>query len=70
MKNDPQGGTETKAKAEALQGYIAEQNAKGKKLWGGIVVPRYGGLVLNQSVVYDWGKTRQDDWADWIRLGF
>lgn len=69
-ENDPQGGTETKAKAEALQGYIAEQNAKGKKLWGGIVVPRYGGLVLNQNAVYDWGKTRHDDWADWSRLGF
>jgi type III restriction enzyme len=32
----------TKAKAEALQRYIKEENQKGKNLWGGIVVPPKG----------------------------
>jgi len=51
-EGDRDGITYTKAKAEKLQEYISEQNKKGKKLFGGIVVRRNGRWRINQNSKY------------------
>ncbi|MBI2641273.1 DEAD/DEAH box helicase family protein [Candidatus Roizmanbacteria bacterium] len=65
---DRDGKTYTKAKAEALCKYIANQ--KNKKLFGGIVIQRNHGWLINDSENYNWDKCEQDDWTDWIPLIF
>lgn len=65
---DRDGATYTKAKAEALQAYIKDQNAKGKKLLGGIVIRRKDGWKINHKDRYDWPRCERDDWTDWIPL--
>lgn len=62
---DRDGMTNTKAKAEKLQEYIKEQNKKGKRLFGGIVIEKNGRWRINQNAKYDWGKCEQNDWSDW-----
>ena len=54
-----------KAKAEALQKYIDEENKKGKKLFGGIVIPKNDrGIVwkINNSKIY---SDDLDDLSQW-----
>lgn len=65
---DRDGKTYTKAKSEALQGYITGQ--KNKKLFGGIVIERNRAWHINSKAIYDWDKCEQGDWSDWIQLNF
>ena len=67
---DRDGTTYTKAKAEKLQEYIKEQNKKGKKLFGGIVIEKRDGWKINRKEKYDWGKCERNDWSDWEKLKF
>ncbi|HCK65815.1 MAG TPA: hypothetical protein DHW49_06090, partial [Anaerolineae bacterium] len=43
-----------KYKAEGLAAYIKEENKKGKKLFGGIVVPKDKSWRFNDSEKYDY----------------
>lgn len=63
---DRDGKTYTKAKAEALQKYIAGQD--NKKLFGGIVVERSRAWLINDSKSFDWDKCEHGDWSDWGEL--
>ncbi len=63
---DRDGKTYTKAKAEALQKYIAGQ--KNKKLFGGIVIERNKSWQINNEKSYKWEKCERDDWSDWNEL--
>ena len=65
---DRDGTTNTKAKAEKLQEYIKEQNKKGKKLFGGIVIEKNYSWKTNQKEKYDWSKCEKNDWSDWGKL--
>ena len=65
---DRDGRTITKAKAEALQKYIASQ--KNKKLFGGIVIERNKAWLINENLKYDWEKYENGDWGEWIELKF
>lgn len=67
-QNDRDGMTLTKAKSEKLQEYINEQNAKGKKLTGGILIQKNGVWKINQKTRYDWNKCERGDWSDWQDL--
>lgn len=56
---------EAKAKAEALQKYIKEQNKKGKNLIGGIVAQKDKKdkiLYLNDNVEYEFNKSDFSNW--------
>ena len=54
---------ETKAKAEALQAFIATENAKEQNLFGGIIISsKQNELKLNQQEVYMTTKEKIDDW--------
>jgi hypothetical protein len=63
---DRDGKTFTKAKAEALQEYIAGQNKK--KLFGGIVIERNKAWHINTNHTYDWEKCEHDDWSEWHEI--
>jgi type III restriction enzyme len=63
---DRDGKTLTKAKAEALQEWVATQ--KRKDLFGGVVIERNRSWLINQTKSYDWGKCERDDWGDWENL--
>jgi type III restriction enzyme len=65
---DRDGKTYTKAKAEALQKYIA--NSGNKKLFGGIVVERNRAWLINDSKSFDWEKCEHGDWSEWNELKF
>jgi len=65
---DRDGKTYTKAKAEALQKYIADQ--KNKKLFGGIVIERNRAWHISDKATYDWEKCERDDWSEWGILEF
>ena len=67
-KNDQEGGSKTKAKAEKLQEYIKLQN--NKKIIGGIAIEKGDGWKINQKAKYDWGKCEKNDWSDWSTLIF
>ncbi|MDO8593929.1 MAG: DEAD/DEAH box helicase family protein [bacterium] len=67
-EGDRDGITYTKAKAEKLQEYIKEQNKKGKKLFGGIVIKKGGRWKLNQEEKYNWIQCQKDDWGEWNLL--
>lgn len=67
---DRDGTTYTRAKAEKLQDYIKEQNKKGKKLFGGIVIEKNGRWKMNQKEKYDWSKCERNDWSEWDGLSF
>lgn len=65
-KTDREGQTTTKAKAEALQAWIASQNRK--DLFGGIAIEHNGGWLLNSEKSYNWDKCEKGDWGDWEKL--
>jgi type III restriction enzyme len=67
---DRDGGSSTKAKAEALQTYIKEQNQKGKDLFGGVAIKKNGSWKINQKENYNWGKCERNDWSDLDKLVF
>lgn len=50
------------SRAEALQKYIQEQKKKGKKLLGGIVIPREKTLYINDNDQYEYNP---NDFSDW-----
>ena len=54
--------TVAKPKAEGLAKYINEQNARGKKLWGGIVIQKDGSWRLNDKEVYHYSEEDLSDW--------
>ena len=64
-RGDPDGGGYTKAKSEALQIYIKDQNKKGKKLFGGIAININDEWRINRQISYDWEKCLRNDWSDW-----
>lgn len=49
-------------RAEGLQKYIKEQNKKGKKLWGGIVINVNGSWRYNDSEVYTYDEKNLENW--------
>jgi len=53
---------DAKTRAEGLQKYIKEQNKKGKKLWGGIVVNIGGSWRYNDSESYIYDETNLKGW--------
>ncbi|MEO9309093.1 MAG: DEAD/DEAH box helicase family protein [Nitrososphaera sp.] len=53
---------DAKTRAEGLQKYIKEQNQKGKKLWGGIVVNISGSWRYNDSEVYTYDENNMKGW--------
>jgi type III restriction enzyme len=56
--------TEAKSRAEALQAYIKDQNAKGKNLVGGIIIKDdTKKWRLNQQVTYNYDKNDLTKWA-------
>lgn len=63
---DRDGKTITKAKAEALHEWLAKQ--KRKDVFGGVVIERSRTWLMNDKIVYDWGKCEQGDWNDWRDL--
>jgi len=65
---DRDGKTYTKAKAEALQKYIA--NSGNKKLFGGVVVERNRAWLINDSKSFDWEKCEHGEWSEWNELKF
>lgn len=64
--NDRDGLNYTKAKAEALQKYIAQ--LRNKKLFGGVVIEHNKAWLINNNSKYDWEKCEKGDWADWDNL--
>jgi hypothetical protein len=46
------GGT----RSDGLQQYIKEQNKKGKKLFGGIIIPKAGSFYTNTETPYKYDK--------------
>lgn len=54
---------DAKERAEGLQKYIKEQNKKGKKIWGGIVIFKDGSFRYNDSNEYSYNeKSLGKDW--------
>ena len=51
-----------KSKAEGLYQYIKEQNAKGKNLFGGIVIPHSGSWRYNDRELYEFNKNDLSQW--------
>jgi type III restriction enzyme len=49
-------------RAEGLQKYIRDQNKKGKKLWGGIVINITGSWRYNDSENYTYNESNMKDW--------
>lgn len=58
---------EAGARAEALQKYIKDQNKKGKKLVGGVVIPRGETLMINNNEKYEYNP---NDFSKWKALEF
>lgn len=65
-EHDREGATYTKAKAEALQRYIA--SLKRKDVFGGIAIRRSKTWYLNSKPKYHWDVTLRGDWSDWEAL--
>lgn len=63
---DRDGRTYTKAKAEALQGWLKDQ--KRKDLFGGIIVERAKTWLIHTGLTYDWEKCENGDWGEWKEL--
>ena len=53
---------DNKIKAEALQRYIKEENAKGKNLRGGIIIVDGQHLKINNKDTYVGFRVKPDDW--------
>jgi type III restriction enzyme len=64
--HDREGSTYTKAKAEALQQYIA--SLKRKEVFGGIAIQRGRTWYLNDKPKYHWDATLKNDWSEWETL--
>jgi hypothetical protein len=69
------GGTakseDTKLKANALAKYVEEWNKKGKKLFGGIVIPvsdEYKSFKLNENLKgnYKYENGKGDNWRELV----
>lgn len=69
-EGDQDGSTRTKAKAEALAGYVAAMNKKGKNLLGGIVIKKGDFWNIHSGKKYAWDKCLRGDWSDWQKLDF
>jgi type III restriction enzyme len=54
--------SESKAKGEALARYVNDQNKKGRKLWGGIVIHRDGSWRYNDNETYTYDDQNLDAW--------
>lgn len=54
---------DTTNKAEALQRYIKEENKKGKKLFGGIIIKDGSHFLINSKDKYFSLKDKKDDWG-------
>jgi len=59
---------DAKERAEGLQIYIKEQNRKGRKIWGGIVVYKDGSFRYNDSEKYSFDEKALE--GDWKILSF
>ena len=62
---DSKSGTTAKdagLKAEALQAYIKEQNKNGKKLIGGIVIPKGKTVYINDNDKYEYDPNNLSNW--------
>ncbi|NUM41636.1 MAG: DEAD/DEAH box helicase family protein [Leptospiraceae bacterium] len=53
---------DAKTRADGLRKYIKEQNKKGKKLWGGIVINANGSWRYNDNEKYTYEETDLKDW--------
>jgi len=53
---------EAKTRAEGLAKYIKDENAKGKNLWGGIVVHKDGSWRYNDKKVYEYNENDLSEW--------
>lgn len=53
---------ENKLKAEALQKYIQEENSKGKKLFGSLIIKPGEHFRANYSPTYESFKVKEKDW--------
>ena len=53
---------ENKLKGEALQKYISEENKKGEKLFGGLVVENRHSFMINDREIYRSFKNNPEDW--------
>jgi len=53
---------ENKLKAEALQKYIKQENKRGKKLFGGLVIKEGEHFRINQKDKYKGFQEKPDDW--------
>ena len=51
-----------KPKANALQKYIKEENSKGKKLFGGIIIEVSGSWRYNEERSYDYNPNDLSKW--------
>ena len=51
---------EEASSAEALQAYNKEQNKKGKKLFGGIVIPKSGSFYTYIDIPYKYDQQLTD----------
>lgn len=69
-ENDRDGASSTKAKAEALAGYIRNHDKTNLPIFGGIVIEKDDGWRINQKQNYDWDKCMQNNWEDWEKLEF
>lgn len=62
---DTKGGITAKdasPKSEGLQKYIKEQNKKGKKLWGGIIIKEKGTWRYNDEEKYNYNPNDLSNW--------
>ncbi len=53
-------------KSDGLQQYILEQNKRGRKLFGGIIVPQSKSFLIYSSIPYKWDKVL----TDWSIVAF
>jgi len=51
-----------KSKPEGIYQYIKEQNAKGKNLFGGIVIKHSGSWRYNNKAIYDYSLDNLKSW--------
>lgn len=59
---DTKSGMTAKERAEGLQRYIKEQNKKGKKLWGGIVIYVNCTWRYNDNEKYEYNPNNLSNW--------
>lgn len=59
---------DARERAEGLQIYIKEQNKKGRKIWGGIVIYKDGSFRYNHSEKYSYDEKKLG--KDWEILSF